>query len=95
MSGTPDRKLTTQEITILLHLLRTGGGGHAPVMLLPGARVRATQLARMGLLEVWQRQSLAKGRTEGPFYTLTYRGREVALAIYDHRAERAQLEDAA
>lgn len=89
-----DRKLTTQEIGILLFLLRTGGGGHAPVKLLSGARDRVAPLARMGLVDVWHRQSIVSGRPEGPFYSLTYRGREVALAIHATR-ERAQIKDAA
>jgi hypothetical protein len=88
MTDARDRKLTTQEIETLLHLLRAGAGGLRPVTMLSGARKRAAHLVRSGLVEIWFRQSIATSRTEGPFYCLSYRGREVAQAISFRRQAR-------
>lgn len=85
------RKLTPQEINLLLHLLRCGGDGRSPVTMLFGARARMTELWRLGLVEIWSRQSLGSRRPEGPFYTLTWHGRERATAIFLTRQSRAAL----
>jgi hypothetical protein len=84
----PSRKLVTQEITILLYLLRVGSGGQHPVTLLKSGETRALELARMGLVHIWLRQSLTKGRPEGPFYTLTSRGHELATSLYHQREQK-------
>lgn len=83
-----NRKLSTQEIGILLHLLRTGSEGQRPVRLLKGAQRRAAPLVLEGLLDIWHRQSIATGRPEGPFYTLTFRGHELAMSLYMNRLDK-------
>lgn len=85
------RDLTTAEINMLLHLLRVGYEGHRPVLLLSGGREMAGKLARLGLIDIWHRQSIANARTEGPFYSLTPDGRERATALYLRRQSRAAV----
>ncbi len=83
-----ERKLATREINLMLHLMMYGADGLMPVRALSTARQTATQLWRMGLVQVWTRQSLGQSRTEGPFYSLTSRGRELATSLYLSRRAR-------
>lgn len=57
----------------MLHLLKSGGRV-MPISILSTARPVATQLWRLGLVNVWTRQSLASQKPEGPFYSLTTHG---------------------
>lgn len=75
-----DRHLTGQEISILLHLYKSGGA-HTPITLLSGAKRFALPLWRLGLINIWHRQSLTNGRPEGPFYSLTRNGALRAEAL--------------
>jgi hypothetical protein len=86
----PERRLATREINLLLHLMKVGAGGLMPVLALRSARPVATQLWRMGLVNVWTRQSLIQGRPEGPFYSLTPRGRELAALLHFSRTSRTE-----
>jgi len=92
MSRAADRPLTRAEIDIVVHLLRVGGAT-MPVSLLSGARELAGGLCRLGLLHIWHRQNIQRGRPEGPFYTLTRDGALRAESLMLRRAERQATED--
>jgi hypothetical protein len=77
---TEDRKLAGREIDLLIHLLKSGGTT-TPITILSSAQPVATGLWRLGLVNVWLRQSLGRRRTEGPFYSLTTHGRYRAEAL--------------
>lgn len=71
----PDRDLSKREIDLVIHIMACGAGGLLPIKLLSTGRPLATGLWRVGIVDVWQRQTLAAGRLEGPFYSLTSLGR--------------------
>ena len=71
----PDRDLTKREIDLVIHMMASGAGGLLPIKILSTGRPLATGLWRIGVVNIWQRQSLASGRLEGPFCSLTSLGR--------------------
>jgi len=64
-----------------------------PVTLLSGVRELAGGLCRLGLLNIWHRQNIQRGRPEGPFYSLTREGALRAESLMLRRAERQATED--
>lgn len=92
MRASADRPLTRPEIDIVVHLLRVGAAT-MPVTLLSGARELAGGLCRLGLLHIWHRQNIHRGRPEGPFYTLTRDGALRAESLMLRRADRQAAED--
>jgi hypothetical protein len=81
----PDRKLAGPEVDLIVHLLRAGGAA-MPLKLLPGAARVATPLWRLGVVNIWYRQSVMSARPEGPFYSLTRIGSFRAESLYTARA---------
>lgn len=89
MSAQPDRNLSRKEINFVLHLMKCGAGGLLPIKVLRSARPLATTLWRIGIVDVWQRQSLHARGTEGPFVSLTGIGRERGQAFAAARQDWA------
>ena len=85
---TADRKLASPEIDLIIHMMKCGAS-LTPIALLPGARKIVGPLCKLGLVYVWHRQSVLRGRLEGPFYTLTREAVFRAEALLNARAQRA------
>jgi hypothetical protein len=85
-----ERRLTTAEINVLVHLLKCGAA-HTPIRLPAAGHKAAVELWKQHLVHIWYRQSLALRRQDGPFYALTTDGTSRAESLYLHRREREQL----
>lgn len=86
-AGCGTRKLSGPEADLIIYLLKVGAAV-TPVTLLSGGKPLALQLWRLGLINIWYRQTLESARLAGPFYTLTRTGEYRAGAIIDVRATR-------
>lgn len=85
----PDRRLAGHEIDLLVHILKSGGA-LTPIRVLSTAMRTALELRRLGLVNSWIRQSVAQGRPDGPFFTLTrpgtFRAEALLLSRQRHQA---------
>jgi hypothetical protein len=83
---TDRRQLAGKEIAVIRHLgIHCGAGGN--VVLPYWQREAAASVWRLGLLEVWYRQSPEAGLT-GPFYGLNDPGRRLAASLLSARQPR-------
>ncbi len=82
-----DRRLTRPEIDLIIYLLRVGAAA-TPVRLLGQVRAIATPLVRLEIVHIWHRQSVAGGRLDGPFYSLSHDGALRAQSLMLARQNR-------
>lgn len=76
---TARERLTGIQIAIIKSLFMRGGHG-APISLGRGLRPFVGPLWRREIVQIWHRLSPGRG-CEGPFYSLTFSGLQLASAI--------------
>jgi hypothetical protein len=80
MTREPDRKLSGNEIELVVHLHKAGAAT-MPVRVLASAVRTAMTLRKLGLVSAWSRYTDGRG-SEGPFFSLTRAGAYRAESLH-------------